>query len=47
MTATGFHERHQELALAVDVAEEQKIANAELIKVRGIPVSMTYSMVLI
>lgn len=33
MTATSFHERHQELAQAVDVTEEQKVANAELIKV--------------
>ena len=33
-TATGFHERHQELAQAVDIPEEQKKANAALINVR-------------
>lgn len=34
VTATSFHERHHELAQAVDVDEEQNIANDELIKVR-------------
>ena len=33
-TATGFHERHQELAQAVDIPEEQKKANTALINVR-------------
>lgn len=33
VTATNFHERHQELATAVDVAEEQKEANKSLINV--------------
>ncbi|CAM9320202.1 unnamed protein product, partial [Sphacelaria rigidula] len=32
VTATSFHERHHELAQAVDVDEEQNIANDELIK---------------
>lgn len=33
VTATNFHERHQELATAVDIAEEQKEANKSLINV--------------
>lgn len=32
-TAMGFHERHQELAKAIDVPEEQAMACAELMKV--------------
>ena len=35
VTATNFHERHQELATAVDIADEQKEANKSLINVRG------------
>lgn len=35
VTATNFHERHQELATAVDVPEEQKEANKSLIDVGG------------
>lgn len=31
--ATNFHERHQELATAVDIADEQKEANKSLINV--------------
>lgn len=33
--ATSFHERHQELAQAVDIPEEKKVANAALIQVRA------------
>lgn len=33
--ATTFHERHQELAEAVDISEEQKTANVELVKVHN------------
>lgn len=33
VTATNFHERHQELATAVDIPEEQKEANKSLINV--------------
>lgn len=33
VTATNFHERHQELAAAVDIADEQKEANKSLINV--------------
>ena len=34
MTATSFHERHEELAQALDIPDEQKVANAALAKAR-------------
>lgn len=33
MAATNYHERHQELATAVDIPDEQKEANKSLINV--------------
>lgn len=43
MAATNFHERHQELAAAVDIPEEQKEANMSLINVSESPHDETFA----